>query len=493
MSDATILSFEEPAAVMADESPRATTTQRALHHIYANDLDAALVLIDQAEAEGAPEFLILSLRGGIHLRRHQWSDALPYFLRARAIDDDNPMTFINIGMISFELGEFATARDYFRASIMRDHGIAKAWLKLAASHIMLQDWPESLACYERAVALDPNDSECHRGLATICSTLGQDEAALHHYRMARDLAGDDPDAESGEGFTLLRMGRWAEGWPRFEARWRLPIRRPEMPEYRGAPLFQGTLEDLRGKTVLLRTEQGWGDSIQFLRFVKPLSAVAGRIIVECGEPLLRLVERIEGVDEVFLRDASAPEFDAQTSLMSLPLLFGTTPKTCPPPLAIPIKRIHDYRPTPSIGICWHGGAREFDPMAHAIDVRRSLTYKQFRPIVDAIDARNMPCFSLQQKHIGQGDWWDTAECIAAHGLVITVDTAVAHLAASMGVPTWILCRFDQCWRWGLGEPVSGHPTVWYPSARVYRQRRLCEWQPVLEKVVADLKVWADGK
>jgi tetratricopeptide (TPR) repeat protein len=494
VTDATVLSFEEPAAAPAPDAPAlpawAATVRAATMEQHAGNIEASLALIEQAIKENAPEALVLCLQGGVHQRQHQWAEALPYFLRARELADDNPMMFMNIGVVLFEMGNFEGARDYFRAALAREFRFPNAWLKLAASNLLLQNWFEALACYERAVAMDPNDFECQRGLATVLSTLGHDEAALHHYRTAADLNPQDAEAEAGAGFTLLRLGRWTEGWKCFEARWRLMIRRAASPEYRGAPLFTGKIEELRGKRVLLREEQGFGDSIHFSRYIAPLSKIAATVIVESSPPMQRLMAQIVGVGEQFLRNEPAPKFDHQTSLMSLPLLFGTTPETCPSPtdFGLPYHRTKLHQEEPLVGLCWAGGERKHDPMANAIDVRRSVAREKFDPLFAAVMRAGAGPVSLQLEDLqsyGVKDWHDTMRILLRCSLIITVDTAVAHLAGSLGVPVWMLSRADSCWRWMNDR----EDTPWYPTMRIYRQKRLNEWAPVIERVTADLMNW----
>ncbi len=407
--------------------------QQALAEIHKGDLAAASRLITEAEGAGESRFVILGLRGGIHLRRHEWAEALPYFYEARTLDDDDPLMLINIGMARYELGGFASARDAFRMSILRNSNIAKAWLKVAACCLLMQEHAEALACYERCVAMAPDDSECHQGLATILSTLGEDEAALGHYQEAQRLAGDFPDAVAGAGFTLLRMGRWLEGWRDFEARWRLPQRRVATWDYRGAPLFTGTLQDLRGRIVLLREEMGFGDTIHFSRYIPLVADVAEKVIVETSPPMRRLMETIAGVANIEFFNRSMHGIGE-----GMPLFY-------------PLRDI-------------------------AQKLGADVQSLQFEDVAS----------KLYPKRKREPDWLDTAELIAGLDLVITVDTAVAHLAGSLGVPVWMMSRRDCCWRW-LSE---GETTAWYPGPfKIYRQRHLGEWQPVLDRVAADLREW----
>jgi tetratricopeptide (TPR) repeat protein len=448
----------------------------ALHAVRDGDLDAASEAITRAESAGDPPQLTLAARGAIEMRRHDWREAERYFVAAMEHKPDNTMLWMNRGMARFELGSYEAAMTDFHEVLLRDHSIGSAWHKLGACHAMLQNHAEALACMERAVGIDETNAECHHGMSVILSHMGVEEGALHHARLAQKLKPGYYDAEAIEAFTLLRLGRWAEGWQKFESRWK--INSPVAPwDYRGSPLYGGDLEGLRGKRVLLRSEQGFGDSIMFARFVPLVAELASSVIVETQSELERLFHVLPATIIVHKRD-QVPDFDVQTSLMSLPLLFKTTPETVPPPIRFAsAKRDLGVK----AGVCWSGGPRPEDPPAHYTDKRRSLSEAQFQPIIDVVK----PCIILQYdalKALGATDWQDTADIVGALYTVITVDTAVAHLAGSLGVRVLMLSRADRCWRW----PANGK-TPWYESMKIFGQPRLGAWQPVIEAVVADIK------
>jgi len=458
------------------------TLYAALHQVNLGDLEAALGHVIEAEVAGDEPSLCLATRGAIAMRRHDWTEASELFERALALDPENIMLHMNHGMALFEKGDFLASAEAFRDVIRRDYSIGSAWHKLGACYMMRQEHPEGFACLERAVTIDPNNPECHHGMATLCSYLGEEEGALHHYRRAQELQPGYAHAQAGEAFTLLRMGRWAEGWPKFEARWHIPS--PVSPwQYKGAPLYTGDLDGLRGKRVLLRSEQGFGDSIQFARYVPLVAEIAASVVVETQAELERLFQCLPAKIIVHRRDV-VPEFDVQTSLMSLPLLFGTTPETVPPPLKYAVN-MDRFVPPRTTGICWSGGPRPEDPAAHATDQRRSLDERRFAPIIQSVMGAGGNHVILQRdelRFVGVNDWQDTADIISKLDRVVTVDTAICHLAASLGVPTLMLSRYDACWRWGM----KGSDTVWYPSMKIYRQPRLGWWEPAIAAVVKDL-------
>lgn len=447
----------------------------ALIHVRDGDLDAAADSIALAELANDPRHLTLAARGAIEMRRHDWMAAERYFLAALAMNDDL-MLHMNLGMARFELGYYEAARDNFRDVLARDHRIGGAWHKLGACYAMLQDHINALACLDHAVGIDPANPECHHGMSVILSHMGVEDGALWHARRAQELKPNYYDAEAIEAFTLLRMGNWAEGWPKFESRWH--IASPVSPwNYRSKPLYEGTLDGLRGKRVVLRSEQGFGDSLQFSRYVPLVAEIASSVTVVTHEKLERIFHALPAKICVHPRD-EIPEFDVQTSLMSLPLLFETTPLTVPPPTKyVSARQDLGVR----VGLCWQGGRRPEDPPADATDRRRSIPEETFQPIIDAAK----PCVVLhldEMRSLGADDWQDTCDLIGGLDLVITVDTAMCHLSASLGIETWMLSRFDSCHRWGM----TSTDTPWYPSMRIFRQPRLGHWPPVIDAVVKAL-------
>ena len=439
------------------------------------------------------ELMALRFRGGVALRRRDWLAAHDLFQRALSFDRNHRETLLNLGDAQFELGLFKQAEKSFEALVMANIDDAKAWHKYGAVMASTARWPEALACVERSVAMDPEDAQTNQTMGMLLSTLCLDEGAQRYYREALRLLPGYAHAECGLAATLLRSGQWLEGWKHFESRWRLP--NPIAPWwYRGQQLYDGDLEGLRGKRLLLRSEQGYGDSIMFARYIEPLSKIAGSIVLETQAELARLFSClpceivIAPKMENQVRAIADIPFDAQTSLMSLPLLFETTAETVPLPARF---RTDFTRPStfvPWVGVCWSGGPRPEDPQAHAVDARRSFTRDEFRPVIDAI---GNSAVSFQAEHVsartrGCGetfDWQHTANNLMACDLVITVDTAVAHLAASLGIEVWLLSRFDNCWRW----PTNNERTPWYQTMRIFRQPQLGDWRTVIERVVNDLK------
>jgi hypothetical protein len=261
---------------------------------------------------------------------------------------------------------------------------------------------------------------------------------------------------------------------------------------------------------LVHTEQGFGDTFQFVRYVPLLAERGARVILECQPAVARLMAGVEGVAAVVPRGQPLPDFDLHCPLMSLPLVFGTTLETVP--ANIPYIRPADELvqqwsdvaaefPGVRIGLVWAGDARHYDVESNVIDRRRSVSLEAYVPLLKIDGAR---FFSLQ---IGPSanqikdhpavidrtarirDFADTAGLIAHLDLVISVDTSVAHLAGAMSKPVWVLSRFDNCWRWMMEREDSS----WYPTMRLYRQPAPFTWGPAIERLTADLRHWLEEK
>lgn len=444
----------------------------------AGDLETARVLLAEMRA-GADPFDWSLAQAGWFNKQLRWSESLGALDEAVRIRPHDAIGWFNRAVCLYEMGRFDEQGDDLRRALKLRPDFAKAWMKLGSSHLVRHRFAEALACYERALKLVPGDPELSTGYATCLGVFGDDAGAERLFRAAWKATGR-AESEVGLGFTLLRLGRWTEGWERFEARWKL---RPfgTSWDYRGSSLWAGAPAELDGARVLLRSEQGFGDTLHFARYVPLVAARAAKVWLTTEPTLVLLLAATFPGVEVVDKAVPVEGFDIQTSLMTLPKVFGTTPEDVPPPVRYAASKA---RAKARVGLCWHGGARPQEPVSNADDQRRSIAWDVFAPL-----ARVVPCVSLQQEdHPEWTDWSDTAGTVAGLDLVITVDTAVAHLAASLGVATWLMARKAGCWRW---REKDG-PTPWYPSMTVYMQPVLDEWAPVVERVAGDLRRWADA-
>ena len=362
---------------------------------------------------------------------------------------------------------------------------------------------DAIACYQTAIDLDPDFAEAHANLGNALAEQGQRGDAVGCYRMAIDLKPDFPEAHYSLAMAHLARGDMQAGWEEYEWRWKT---REGIVARRNFPQPQWRGEAAAGQTLLIHAEQGLGDTIQFCRYAT-LAATRGlRVIVELQKPLVRLLRSLSGADSVLGVGERPPPFDLQCPMLSMPLAFRTTIDTipgCSPYLHADKVKAAAWQERLAampdqghrIGLVWAGAARKATALA-AVDRRRSLAPERFATLLELPGSQ---FFSLQRTgpampegfrltdHMEEmEDFADTAALIANLDLVITVDTAVAHLAAALGKPVWVLDRFDSCWRWLFGRRDS----PWYPTLRLYRQPHPGDWDSVLAEIANDLRAIA---
>jgi len=467
----------------------------------ANHPAEALASFERAIQLGSTDPGVFNDRGNL-LRDLQRPDAaLESFDRAIALRPDYAEAYSDRGNALHDLGRSPGALASYARAIALRPDYAEAFNNRGNALHDLDRHQEALASYAQALALRPDYPDALANRAGVYGVLGQHAAALQSYDRALALQPDHPAAHFGRSFCLLQQGDLARGWPEYEWRWRM-LRLTERTGRFAQPPWLGA-EPLAGKTILLHAEQGFGDTLQFCRYAAPLAERAAQVLLVVPRPLARLLATLDSPAKVLSAGDYLPPFDLHCPLLSLPLALGTTLDTIPPPahLTPPPERVAAWHkrlaplPTPRIGLCWAGSPRRDDPVARAIDRRRSITLAHYAPLARvsgatfvalqkgeaAVQATAPPAgLSIHDWTAELHDFADTAALIEALDLVITVDTAVAHLAATLGKPTWILNRFDACWRWLLDRSDS----PWYPTVRLFRQPAPGDWQTVINAVAA---------
>lgn len=352
---------------------------------------------------------------------------------------------------------------------------------------------------DRALGMDPADPYIHAAKAGVLSVMGDHAGAAQHY--ARAIVGNPSDHELHlfRGMSLLAIGRFAEGWAEYEWRYQVPsYSRRILP----CPLWTGGT----AKRIIVVNEQGLGDTLQFMRLASTLRDRTGaEVWLEVRRSVERIARTMRGVQVVAFGD-KLPDADAYVSAMSLPHLLGISDEAVIPSAPYlsgcgqreAIWRDILDRALPGkfrIGLCWAGQARQ-DVITQEIDARRSMRLSAMAPLggvpgvgfvslqvgKEASQAFDAPFPILNLSHEIE-DFYDTAALIECLDLVITVDTSVVHLAGAVGAPTWLLSRFDNCWRW-LGDRED---SPWYPTLRQFRQREWGNWQEVMQRVARELK------
>ena len=389
---------------------------------------------------------------------------------------------------------------------------------------------EEIGHYLEALRLQPDYAEAHINMGNALRQLGRMDEAAASLEKALRLKPHDPLAHWNRAVVLLLRGDFDQGWPEYEWRWaQHPAARRDFQK----PRWDGS--NLAGRTILLHAEQGLGDTIHFIRYVPQVKQRGATVVVECQPPLVHLLARFRGFDVLVGRGSPLPAFDVQIPLLSLPAIFRTQPASitaivpylraspalvkqwqgtlsefdyqCPPsddinPAGDTGHRTPDAGPPFRVGIAWQG-----DPTNPA-QRHRSMALDHFAPLAQV---PGVQLLSLQKgpgteqlQNFGQrtgeikfplahdfgcnldntsGAFMDTAAIMMNLDLMISSDTAVAHLAGALGIPVWLAIPFVPDWRWLLQR----EDTPWYPTMRLFRQERHGEWPGVFERMSEQLK------
>lgn len=438
------------------------------------------------------------------------------YRRALEINPGHATAYFNLGNALADQGQFEDAFDYYQKAAALDGGNAEKHYNLANTALKLDRYDEARESFEKAIDIDPEYLDAHCNLGSALQSLGSMDDSIASFRRALALVPKGPandDGESGDengenadlhwnlalALALLQNGDYAEGWAEYEWRWKNPnftTPAKDVPE----PLWDGG--DISGKTLLLHDEQGIGDTMQFIRYAPLAAAKGARVVVECRAGLTRLFAEMESINQVAERGGDLPAFDCHAPLMSLPRIFETTLDTVPAeipylsaPEGTPVDaRIHEGGGL-SVGFAWAGSP------THKNDANRSVDPDRFEPLFDVPGTR---FFSLQVGGARPGfealsaaetvfdlgpdlsDFADTAAAIQALDLVISVDTAVVHLAGALGRPVWLLAPFATSYMW-LAERDD---SPWYPSLRLFHQSQPGDWDGVFERVKEELSALA---
>ncbi len=430
----------------------------------------------------------------------RWDEAVTCYRAALRLRPDYVEALSNLGGALKARGRLDEATSHLREALRLKPDCAEARNNLGVVLTAQGKWDEAAANLREAVRLKPNYAEAHNNLASALMELGEPTEALVACRRA---IGCDPGhvaAHLNLGATLLLLGRFEEGWLEYEWRRRCPeFAVPAFPQ----PWWDGS--DVTGKTILLSTEQGLGDTLQFIRYAPLVKRRGATVVVGCPAPLVRLLGRCPGVDHATASTTGLPPFDVQALLLSLPGLFRTSPATIPAEVpylfADPALAEHwrsDLGPGGfKVAIAWQGNPAskdrrraaplaQFEPLARVEGVR--LLSLQKGPGADELPAL---ADRLGIRDLGPylGDFDDTAAVLANMDLVISVDTALAHLAGALGVPAWVALRFAADWRWLRDREDS----PWYPTMRLFRQPEPGNWEAVFAHMARELEQGAHAK
>ena len=434
--------------------------------------------------------------------RGRLDEAAASYAHALELNGDDVQCLLNLGVCKLGLHDLPAGEALIRRATAIDGDRARTWANLGVALALQNRHDEALDALERADRIESNageDVENFVNLALHLREAGRTSDAIdlyeRHLPSRPSLTGHNDYA-----YALLTAGRLAEGWNQYEFRWmRSPLL--ELRPAFGRATWSG--QDLRGKVILLRAEQGFGDIFQFVRYAPMVKALGGTVLVQVREGLERLARSFAGIDQVLDRSQSEslPHFDFYANLPSLPRVFNTTLESIPadaPYLQAEAASVARWTPKLGqhgklrVGLAWAGSP------THSNDRFRSMDLGLLKPVLEVGGVRFV---SLQKGPAAETagllpkgvDWLDvgpeledfsdTAAVISQLDLVICVDTAVAHLAGALGKPVWVMVAQPADFRWLEGREDS----PWYPTMRLFRQSRRDDWTDVVERVKAALE------
>ena len=467
---------------------------QVLHALKRND--EALACFDKARALAPDDVAVLHQHATTLLSLGRAEEALAEFRQVLARAPQHGEARLNCGIARAALGMTEEALAAFDAALAIMPGHPGVQFNRGLALYDLGRYAAGLQAHERALSGAPEHAAGWLGRGRALAALNRHAEALASYGKADALHKDDADVHFSEALALLTLGDYRAGFAKYEARWRrtgMPA-----PKSRGRPLWLGEYP-LTRKTVLLHAEQGLGDTIQFARYVPLIAASGARIVLEVPSELTALLARLPGGATIIARGEAPPAFDVHCPLGSLPLALRTEPANVP--AQIPYLSVDDAAlakwsarlagiARPRIAIAWSGNAGHFN------DRNRSIAFARLQPLFPIAARfvsiqRDLRSEDEQQlaaetrvNHVGGelDNFTDTAAVVALCDLVISADTAVAHLAGAMGRPLWVLLPYAPDWRWTLNAEAS----PWYPTARLFRQTALGDWDGVVARVAAEL-------
>lgn len=429
------------------------------------------------------------------------NDAARSCRTALSLNHRDSVAHFSLGRALHRLQKLPEAEASYRAALKIQPGQDQALMNLGN---LLQErgaFDDSEACYRKLLRRSPKWAEAVKNFGVILSLQGRLNESISWLRKAVALAPNNADYRTALAQILLSAGQFREGWEHYESRWKTTNFPTKLRDF-GRPQWDGS--SLNGRTLLVHAEQGYGDTIQFCRFLSRITG-PGKVVFEVFEPLLSLMTSLKPAPSVTLTLVPAgrklPDVDLHCPLMSLPRLFGITMDSIPaetPYLKVDPAKVAYWREKTAsldgfrVGLCWAGGTvtlrnsqRSLAPeLLNVLGSIPDLSFVSLQKWSPNQPERKMPALPMSDWTDELKDFSDTAALMESLDLIICADTAVAHLAGALGRPVWLLNRFSSCWRWMLGTLDS----PWYPTLRQFRQERLDDWGGVAGEIVNALMV-----
>ncbi len=443
--------------------------------------------------------------GNVFQEMDRFDEAIAVYQQALAKRASYAEAHNNLGVLLLRRKEYQDAAQCFSNALNAKANYADAQLNLGNVYKETGQLEQAIACYQRALEMESGHGGVYNNLGNVYKEQGRHSAAIEAYREALRLKPDFPAAQWNLSLELLLAGNYAEGLACYEQRFSggdkedFALGNAILSWLSGVSRWLG--EDLQGRTLLVWTEQGQGDSLMVMRYLPLLARRGvGRLKVYCEPSLVRLFQAQSCVEQVIGRDVtpSLEGIDSHCPMLSLPYFFSTRLETIPavfPYLDVPDAMVQRWAARFAgeawlkVGLVWAGGK------ALRYDAKRSMNLEQFAPLVQV---PGVAFYSLQKGEAAQqlaainwpivdwmdecADFLDTAALVQHLDLVISVDTAMAHLAGALGKPVWLLNRYESEWRWMLEREDS----PWYPSLRQFRQAKQGDWGDVVERMAGEL-------
>ncbi|MHC4346793.1 MAG: tetratricopeptide repeat protein [Planctomycetota bacterium] len=432
----------------------------------------------------------------------QQEQALEAYRQALSLEPDYAEAHHNTAIAMLARQQYAAAAQKCADAISLAPDSAQAYNTMGFC-LQKQGKPdEAIENYKQAVRLAPDFAEAHNHLGVVLSAVDRHEQAIANYSRAVQIDPQYAEAHWNLSLALLLTGRLAEGWPEYEWRRSPELQMMTYPHSYDKPRWDGS--PFAGRRLLVHYEQGFGDTIQFIRYLPMVKALGGAVILEVRKPLARLLQGFPGVDELIEASPDvkpAADFDMHVSLMDLPGIFGTTLDNVPddvPYLYADSAKARHWRTILSddhfkVGIVWSGSPayernhvrscnlEHFAPLA-AVQGVKLYSLQKGAPAAQLKDlAGKIPVTDLAED---LHDFSATAAVIENLDLIVSVDTCVPHLAGAMGKPVWLLLCNAPAWQWLLDRPDS----PWYPAMRLFRQTQPGHWHDVFHRVTQELRV-----
>jgi tetratricopeptide (TPR) repeat protein/SAM-dependent methyltransferase len=430
--------------------------------------------------------------------RGELEEALALYRKSLAADPSLAFTYSNMSDTLTRLGRYDEALAAATRASALDPNSPDAFNNVGSALLEVARFDEAIIALEKALALNPNFAFAHSNMGNALRSLGRLDEAIACFEKAVELGPHLAIAHKNLGLTRLQKGEYRTGWPEYGWRWQADGHAPRnYPQ----PHWQG--ESLAGKTLLLYTEQGLGDAIQFARFIPELAAQGARIVLEVHPQLMGLMRRLAGVSEIISAWGEVPPFDIYLPIMDIPGVLGLMPDTIPrkvPYLSAEPERIARWRERIGahgfkVGIAWEGFGGTprkklrsaalscFAPLADIegvclISLQKQAPDAPTEPFIERLGVETIgPDFDS-----GPDAFLDTAAVMESLDLIITIDTSIAHVAGALARPVWIALTKVPDWRWKM----EGRDSVWYPTAQLFRQTVDGEWPSVFAEMAGEL-------